>query len=73
MFFFHQLGISLVYLVKFIQDALCIIRQYMHGYRGRAKSRCLPHRNRAIFNKQLAGFSDFNEGMIIQERIKMIL
>ena len=29
------------------------------------------HRNRAIVHKQLAGFSDFNAGLIIMERIKM--
>ena len=31
------------------------------------------HRNRAIVYKQLSGFSDFNAGLIIIERIKMIL
>ena len=28
------------------------------------------HRNRAIMHKQLFGFSDFYEGLIIRERIK---
>ena len=50
----------------------CLSHFELERARRKTCTLCRTHtRNRAIMHKQVAGFSDFNEGLIIRENIKM--